>query len=577
VAIDPTAPVTPIVPAPAAGTMADSVATVQAMARQALANATAQLGEIAGRPAAAQTGASGLVEAAGQAGAQDAGPSTESSQARGAPPASQASTTVRSETPMLRAVRAAAAEAVPRQTGLAPLMANVRDAVERPDTPDDVRAAGRALLAKTPSAAEIATPQGLRQAVERSGIFLEAKMARAAAAPTPDLVSRPPEVGDMKAALLVFRSALSAWLSKAPPPQIAEAPEADPRSTSATGDATPEEIAPSRAASSVLAPTAGGAQRLPPSGTMPSVIAAAPDTPSSSRPVAEVVNAAPSGGLPPAARPADPLSGDETLAARFGAFVATPKRPATAQAPVRPAMSALVQMGLINEETRAEDPAIGAPAEPRTPASGGYGSVAASPPRSRAPPPPYAGGPMAGQRPMASELPAEQPPVDVVRRLLKGTSGALARQDLLQIASLAETHEPEPGEVRPQSGGRLNLDLPFATPQGVAVAQFEFSHEGGGAAGGAVGPAERTYKARFSIDLEPLGPVHALVALTGARARVSLWAERAETIARLRAGEESLGAALRQAELSPEVAVHSGAPVSPSGASPLGHFVDQAS
>jgi hypothetical protein len=57
---------------------------------------------------------------------------------------------------------------------------------------------------------------------------------------------------------------------------------------------------------------------------------------------------------------------------------------------------------------------------------------------------------------------------------------------------------------------------------------------------------------------------------------VSLWAERAETIARFRAGEESLAAALRQAELSPEVAIHSGAPPTP-GVSALGHFVDQAS
>lgn len=67
-----------------------------------------------------------------------------------------------------------------------------------------------------------------------------------------------------------------------------------------------------------------------------------------------------------------------------------------------------------------------------------------------------------------------------------------------------------------------------------------------------------------------------MVVLTGARARVSLWAERAETITRLRAGEEALGAALRQADLTPEVAVHSGAPPT-RGVSPLGHFVDQAS
>ncbi|MDP0947355.1 flagellar hook-length control protein FliK, partial [Klebsiella pneumoniae] len=85
---------------------------------------------------------------------------------------------------------------------------------------------------------------------------------------------------------------------------------------------------------------------------------------------------------------------------------------------------------------------------------------------------------------------------------------------------------------------RLNLDLPFVTPQGVAVAQMEISRDGGGAGGGVAAPVERTYRARFSIDVEPLGPVHALVTLTGARTRVSLWAERSETIARLRAGEE---------------------------------------
>ena len=136
-------------------------------------------------------------------------------------------------------------------------------------------------------------------------------------------------------------------------------------------------------------------------------------------------------------------------------------------------------------------------------------------------------------------------------------------------------HEAEVAEARPH-GARLNLDLPFVTPQGVAVAQFEISHDGGGSGGGVAGSAERTYKARFSIDIEPLGPVHALVTLTGTRTRVSLWAERAETIARLRAGEEGLGAALRQVELTPEVAVHSGAPPT-RGGGPLGHFVDQAS
>jgi hypothetical protein len=55
--------------------------------------------------------------------------------------------------------------------------------------------------------------------------------------------------------------------------------------------------------------------------------------------------------------------------------------------------------------------------------------------------------------------------------------------------------------------------------------------------------------------------------------RVGLWAERPEAMARLRAGEEALNAALRQAELTPEVAFHPGAPAAAPTA--LGHFVDR--
>lgn len=181
---------------------------------------------------------------------------------------------------------------------------------------------------------------------------------------------------------------------------------------------------------------------------------------------------------------------------------------------------------------------------------------------------------MAGQRPTPSRLPAGASSEEIVRRLLKGVSAALSRQVLMQIASLREVHQdPETDDTRTPPA-RLNLDLPFVTPQGVAVAQFEITRDGGG--GAATGSAERTYRVRFSIDVEPLGPVHALIMLAGKRARVSLWAARSEIISSLRASQESLGAALRQAELTPEIAIHSGPPpVKDAGA--LGHFVDQAS
>ncbi len=576
-AIDPTTPVTPIIPALPAGSAADSVATIQALARQALANTTAQLGEIVGRTPNTPPKSGAPVEPAGQAAAQDAGGAIDTPGAKPAPPVATQAALAKPETRLVRAVRTAAAEAVPRQTGLAPLMANVRAVVARPDAPPEVREAGRALLAKAPTAFEIATPQGLRQAVERSGVFLEAKMARAAATPPVEGQPRLPEANDMKAALLVFRGALSAWLAKAPP-QASDKPSAEPASVADEEVEAPSTVAPRTAAPVPATPsTRTPATPTPASNqTVQPDVEAAPQTAASSLPHAEVPESASEASTPVAKSPVPPPD-DEGLAARFGAFVAAPKPLAPTATPVRAALSALVQLGLIAEEALAEEPTTATPIEPRPLAPRGYGAVPAETARSKVPPPPFAGGPMAGQKPEAPQLPAALSPADLVRRLLKGTNGALARQDLMQIASLPEPHEPETAEARPQQGGRLNLDLPFMTPQGLAVAQFEISHDGGGSGGGAVGPAERTYKARFSIDIEPLGPVHAQVSLTGSRTRVSLWAERAETIARLRAGEEILGAALREAELTPEVAVHSGAPPSPGGVSPLGHFVDQAS
>ena len=592
-AIDPTTPLTPILPARPAGTPADSVAVLQAMARQALTNMTAELGQIVGRPATPQTPtANAPIEQAGQVSTEDAGHTVDTSRTpKGAPLAQQApAPTTVPETRMARAVRTAAAEAVPRQAGIAPLMANVRAVVDRPDMPPEVREAGRALLARTPQAAELATPQGLRQAVERSGVFLEARMARAAATPPVAPVEAalaPPQSNDMKAALLVFRGALSAWLARTTP-QIAAEPSAEPSPASATEAETPAPRAGPQPAGGQPAAQSVPAQASPQPAVRPSMLApgqlaqpnvenapaattAPPPTPVEAAEVEEFAQ-------PPKPGFSTPPPEEEPLAARFGSLVAPPKASPHAVSATRPSLSPLIQAGLLAEEAIAEEPLHNPQAEAKTVVARGYGAPAVEIARSKVPPPPYAGGPMAGQKPTPPALSLGQPTIDVVRGLLKGAAGALARQDLMQIASLPEAqhHELESLEAR-QPGARLNLDLPFVTPQGVAVAQFEISHDGGGSGGGAVGPGERTYKARFSIDIEPLGPVHTMVTLTGARTRVSLWAERAETIARFRAGEESLAAALREAELTPEVAVHSGAPPSPGGVSPLGHFVDQAS
>ena len=161
-------------------------------------------------------------------------------------------------------------------------------------------------------------------------------------------------------------------------------------------------------------------------------------------------------------------------------------------------------------------------------------------------------------------------PSAAARRLLSETDGALARQQLHQIASLPSS---QPGQ-RPTDtpGARWMFELPFATPQGSAVAQFEISRDGGGGAGA---EGQAIWRARFSIDLEPMGPVHAQVTLTGARAAVTLWAERPATADKLRSAQASLTKELEGAEFTPAVSVHLGTP--PRTAAPSGRFLDQAS
>ena len=187
-------------------------------------------------------------------------------------------------------------------------------------------------------------------------------------------------------------------------------------------------------------------------------------------------------------------------------------------------------------------------------------------------PPPYAGAPTHAQAAAHPGLPPGADPHAIGQRLLSETNAALARTELLQIASLPEA--PAAGRPVDDQTQRWVFDMPFMTPQGPAAAQFEISRDGGGSGGEGGRALGRTWRARFSLDVEPMGPVHALVALTGDRARVSLWAERPASMARLRGGEERLNSALREAALEPELAFHAGQPRAPAAAP--GQFLDQA-
>ena len=120
---------------------------------------------------------------------------------------------------------------------------------------------------------------------------------------------------------------------------------------------------------------------------------------------------------------------------------------------------------------------------------------------------------------------------------------------------------------------RWNFEIPFATLQGTAIAQFEVSRDGGG---NEVEAAKRVWRARFSLDVEPAGPVHALLSLSGERTSVRIWAERPVTAAQLRAGVSRLSQALSEAELRPgDIVIRDGTPPQPAPA-PAGHFLNRA-
>ena len=100
----------------------------------------------------------------------------------------------------------------------------------------------------------------------------------------------------------------------------------------------------------------------------------------------------------------------------------------------------------------------------------------------------------------------------------------------------------------------------------------DFARDGGNE----VEAAKRVWQARFSLDVEPAGPVHALVSLTGDTTSVRMWAERPATAAQLRAGAAQLSQALAKAELQPgDIVIRDGTPPQ-SKPAPAGHFLDRA-
>lgn len=185
-------------------------------------------------------------------------------------------------------------------------------------------------------------------------------------------------------------------------------------------------------------------------------------------------------------------------------------------------------------------------------------------------PPPHRLAQTVPQPPLPASLPDEASAREAAQHLLSKTDGALARQTLLQIASLPEDQNASRPE---QSAPRLTLDIPLLTPQGTGVVQLRIEQEASKREGPDIRPL---WRANFSIDLEPIGPVHASIALFGERAAVTLYAERDDSAQMLREGLPILEAGLNDAALEAgELRCRAGAPSAVRSAPGL--FVDQAS
>lgn len=417
-------------------------------------------------------------------------------------------------TPSERAAVSVASEtAASRQQSLAPLFANLSAAVASNNLPPALASAINEVLARQTSLDPNLSGADIQAAFQKSGLFLEASLTSPGSLPAAG-------VPDLKAALIVLRQALASTVD-------AESSAATPSPRTAASGARPSA---GTVSSPTLAPSLSstiGHDILPPLASLPGAVNAA--------------------------------------AGNSGQIVLTEallNEPASA---TQGAALQLVQEALQEIPRAAVDAAIATVTLP-----GGSSEEVIL--RTSTPPPPFRGALPSPQPVAAPSIPPGASLATVAHKLLDNTDAALARQTLLQVASLPGRVDATSNRVDP-TAPRWNFEIPFATAQGTAMAQFEISRDGGGRE---VEAAKRVWRARFTLDVEPAGPVHALVALSGERTSVRMWAERPQTAARLRAGAAELSQALSRAELSPgDIVIRDGTPPQV-GSAKAGHFLDRA-
>jgi hypothetical protein len=415
------------------------------------------------------------------------------------------------------AVSVASAEAVTKQGSQAPLFANLAAVVTGSDLPVGLKQAVLDVLAQqTPLTPQLGG-EDIESAFQKSGLFLEASLASGT---TPASGNVP----DLKAALLVLRQTLAATVAI-------------------------ETAAPQAALSTATLPV------------IPASVSEA--VTSLEQAVGEMPQAPP---LSP-----DAETGQAPLVPRSATVAAAVLAEATSQGALPRGVSAGVALSLLQEAVQEMPHAQGGTVAATKVAVPDAHSLDITP-RAPTAPPPFRGALPSPQEIATSSLAPDTPLSQTVHRLLDDTDAAIARQTLLQVASLPDRVDASGHRIDP-TVPQWSFEIPFATPQGTAMAQFEISRDGGG---NEADPAKKAWRARFSLNVEPAGPVHAMIMLNGDKTFVRMWAERPATAQQLRAGAAELSRALAKADLKPgDIVIRDGTPPQPQPAR-AGHFLDRA-
>jgi hypothetical protein len=441
------------------------------------------------------------------------------------------------------AVSAAAQTAAIRQGSLAPLFANLSAIAVSDALPAKLQQAVAPLLALRPNLDQNLTGNDVKAAFKSSGLFLESSLASGSVAPSPAA-----GVPDLKAALIVLRQTL---LSLGSPAEGVSAPAEQSR--------WPAQVSPGISAAGP-APQPLIAASLAPS-LISEIDVEEVFLPQARLPVADDFLESNGTGRIFTAAPMPPNADAGTRAATTGAILnllqealqAFPQKAGSAVVPVLDEHVPLAPSPSANEPSR-----------------GRSDDVATA--RTSVPPPPFRGALPSAQPVASPSFAPDAPLAATVHQLLDDTDAAIARQTLLQVASLPDRADIAGPRTDP-AAPRWNFEIPFATPAGTAIAQFEISRDG---TASEIDAAKRVWRARFSLDIEPAGPVHALISLSGDKTSVRMWAERPATATQLRAGASQLSQALSRAELQPgDIVIREGAPLQ-SKPAPAGHFLDRA-